>query len=102
MKIARQIKWLDSGKGVQALFKLTPPMITVDYKDVVEQHDYVVVSAVNAMISGPETYIFSADETGGIKNFSAIEGSFRGKLDIWEAIRNAGYEPHGLALSNAG
>lgn len=59
------------------------------YRD--EEGKFLVVSAVVAPFSGPETYIFSATEEGGATDFTELEGSFRGGLDHRQALRNAGY-----------
>ncbi|MEN9491135.1 MAG: hypothetical protein RJA63_1584 [Pseudomonadota bacterium] len=98
-KIAQQIKWLDGFNGSAALFNLTPPLLVVGYGDVVDTHDFVVVSAADVMFSGPETYIFPADADGNVTNWIELDGSFRGSLDMWRALRNAGYEPQGLSIS---
>jgi len=61
----------------------------------VPPHDgagYVVVSAATVPYSGPETYIFRADETGKITDWMEMDGSYRGGLDPVEALRRAGYE----------
>jgi len=50
---------------------------------------YVVTSAVYAMFSGPETYVFPADDNGVITDWGELEGSFQGALDHERAI--AGY-----------
>lgn len=44
------------------------------------------------MFSGPETYIFPADKTGEIVNWSELDGSFKGGLDHEQALVNAGFE----------
>lgn len=54
--------------------------------------EYVVVSASNVPFSGPETYIFAADEDGKIVRWTELDGSFRGELDHEKALRGAGYE----------
>lgn len=51
---------------------------------------YVVVSATNVMLSGPETYIFPADESGNILDWREMTGSYRGDLDHAEALRRMG------------
>ena len=56
------------------------------------EHEYVITSAANAMFSGPETYIFPADEAGDVADFSELDGSYKGDLDHQRAIINAGYE----------
>ena len=54
--------------------------------------DHVIVSAVVAMFSGPETYIFPANDKGEITDWGELDGSFKGDLDHAQALRNAGYE----------
>ena len=97
-KIAQQVKWLDNFRGTAALFKLTPAIIDVNYDDVVNTYEYVIVSAANVPFSGPETYIFPSNENGEVVDWVELDGSFRGSLDIWQALRNAGYEPVGLSI----
>lgn len=48
---------------------------------------YYVTSAANVMFSGPETFVFGADENGEITSFGELEGSIRGELDHEKAIR---------------
>ena len=67
----------------QRLYRLNPPL---------ENKRFVVVSAANVLFSGPETYIFAANQKGTITNWSEMTGSFRGALDHERALRNAGYE----------
>ena len=53
---------------------------------------YVVVSAVDADFSGPETYIFASDEKGNVLDWTELDGSFRGEFNHKMALENAGYE----------
>ncbi len=53
---------------------------------------HVLVSAADVPFSGPETYIFPADETGKVLDWGELDGSFRGSLDHARALANAGYE----------
>lgn len=53
---------------------------------------YVVASAAAGPRSGPETYVFAADENGVITEWDLLTGSARGDLDHDAAIRRAGYE----------
>jgi hypothetical protein len=95
------VKNLKSWKGDAKLYKLLPPLVETEYDGkTVETHEFVVVSAVNAMFSGPETYIFPANEDGTVKNYGELEGSFHGELDHAEALRGAGYEVVNAALEN--
>ena len=75
------------------LYKLSEPIIVnwnVD-KDGVATN-YVIVSAVNVPYSGPETYIFPADNDGDVIDWLEMEGSFKGSLDHEAAIHYAGWE----------
>lgn len=73
--------------GDAALYRVDPPMADDDGTT-----EYVVVSAANVPPSGPETYIFAADEDGEVTSWGELYGSFRGGLDHAEALRGAGYE----------
>lgn len=84
---ARFLKNLNM-KGDAKLFELSSP---VEY-DEAEETKFVVVSAVIAMYSGAETYIFPANEEGEILDWGELDGSFRGGLDHEQALSNAGYE----------
>ncbi len=55
--------------------------------------EYVITSAVHAMCSGPETYIFPADRDGEVLSWGELDGSFRGDLDHNRAIEGMGYMP---------
>lgn len=59
--------------------------------------EFVITSAVSVPYSGPETYIFPANEAGEVTDWGELDGSFRGGLDHECAIRLAGYEIVGLA-----
>ena len=78
----------DSATGARrALYKLDPPYEVRDWDGEVEcVAEFVVVSAVNAMFTGPETYIFPADETGRVTSWAELEGSYRGGYDHEQAI----------------
>jgi hypothetical protein len=82
MKTATLIKKLTGFEGDSRLYKLSEPL---------ENFEHVVVSAVYAMMSGPETYIFGANKKGEIQNWGELEGSFRGSLNHREALEGAGY-----------
>lgn len=95
MKTATKIKDLDGFAGHAALYKLSQP---IKYErwgeedEKPEQYEHVIVSAASVMFSGPETYIFGANEAGEITNWTELDGSFRGGLDHEAALRGAGYE----------
>jgi hypothetical protein len=79
----------------QRLYQLDPPMRAESWGDEPPRsYKYVVVSAADltSYFSGPETYIFGSDSTGGIDSFSELDGSFQGALDHEQALQNAGYE----------
>lgn len=67
----------------QRFYRLDPPL---------QGHKYVLVSAVEALFTGPETYIFPADKRGEVTDWGELEGSYRGGLDHHEALMNVGYE----------
>lgn len=52
---------------------------------------HVVTSAVHAFPTGPETYIFCADECGEVVCWTELDGSYRGGLDHLRAIHGAGW-----------
>lgn len=62
------------------------------YDESSEQTYYVISSAVHVPGSGPETYLFTADEEGVILNWSELEGSFRGDINHERAVTDAGWE----------
>lgn len=77
-------------RGDMELYELNPPLHD-EYAEGAPFR-YVVVSTVIAPFSGPETYIFPADEQGNILSYGELEGSFRGALSHTRALNNAGYE----------
>lgn len=90
MKTAKKILEKVSGSGAkQHLYELSEPLTSYDGA---EQYKYVIVSAVTVPYSGPETYIFGADEYGNVLDFFELPGSFRGSLHHKEALKNAGYK----------
>lgn len=92
MKTATYVKPYDPGRGDAAVYKLSDPMPVDRFGDEKQHTDHVVVSAVDVMFSGPETYIFPCDADGKVTSWGELEGSFRGGLDHAEALRGAGYE----------
>ena len=88
MKTATLLKTQESEVGAdQRVYRLDPPHVEDG-----ETHDIVVVSAVYALFSGPETYIFPGTADGEITDFGELAGSFRGSIDHEEALRGMGYE----------
>lgn len=94
MKTATEIRRLKDFTGDARLFQLSEPM-PWDYDWETEQNkaltSFVVVSAASMMFSGPETYIFPANEAGEVINWGELEGSYRGGLSHRAALLNAGY-----------
>ena len=87
----------DEAPGYQSLYKVSPPVEydkPWDDKKVskAKTTEYIVVSAANVMMSGPETYIFPSNEKGEVIDWTELDGSYRGGLDHHEALTNAGYE----------
>jgi hypothetical protein len=90
---AKHIKNLD-WTGDARLYRVDPPAkyhVEGDHDTVLET-EFIIVSAVNAMFSGPETYIFPANRDGTAINMLEIDGSFKGDLDHEQALRNAGQD----------
>lgn len=84
---------LPGATGTAHLYRLDPPIEDRDYDGShLGTYEYVRVSATYAMFSGPETYIFPADETGEVTSWGELDGSYKGGLDHEEALRGAGYE----------
>jgi len=80
--VATWVKRLDRFNGHAALYKLDPPF---------DGHEFVVVSDVDVMFSGPETYIFPATASGEVTDWIELAGSFRGGRDHARALSGAGY-----------
>ena len=100
-KTATFIKRLHDFTGDARLFRLSEPIVQTDWDDNEKNSfEYVVVSATVASYSGPETYIFGANEAGEIQDWLELEGSYRGGLDHDEALSNAGYEIRASSPSN--
>jgi hypothetical protein len=104
-KTAKFVKNMPNGefRGKASLYRLSHPVSYYFYddncnfyddncKEIHKETSYVIVSAVIAMFSGPETYIFPTTETGEILNWGELDGSYRGGLNHDTALLNAGYE----------
>jgi len=93
---AKFIKNLDGWRGDARLYELSDAIEwdkPWDYNDPpAKTTNYVIVSAVVAMFSGAETYIFPSDENGNALDMIELEGSYRGGLSHKVALENAGYE----------
>ena len=96
---ATLVKTLDGWAAERALYYVSPPMTgevwaysdNGEYECREVEYPYIVVSAVVAPSSGPETYIFGATEEGYIANWSELKGPFNGALNHAAALSNAGY-----------
>ena len=73
-------------RGEQRLYKLDPPLNDDGY-----MIHWVVVSAADVPFSGPETYIFPADFTGKVTDWSELPGSQRGEVSHADALADMGY-----------
>jgi hypothetical protein len=82
-KYAKRIKSLDDFRGDAALYELSEPL---------GGHMFVVVSASDVPMSGPETYIFGANENGEIQDWGELPGSTPGIMCHNTALKNAGYQ----------
>jgi hypothetical protein len=87
-KSAIAIKNVKEAKGRACLYRLSDPLMG---------YEYVVVSAAkdardrhNEIIG--ETFIFGSDETGKVRSFLELPGSYRGGLDHQKALNDAGYD----------
>lgn len=54
-------------------------------------YKYVITSAKSVQFSGPETYMFGADENGEIVDWCELPGSFRGELNHKKCFEEIGY-----------
>ncbi len=76
------LKEPEAWTGTAKLYRLSRPYEVRDWDDEVKMTvSYVIVSAVVALFSGPETYIFPADEKGEVVSWGELPGSFKGGLD---------------------
>lgn len=108
-KKAYRLKRLTEWHSEAWLYRLEPPMEVAGYDYVNDDSDkfvaithiyeYVIVSAVVADYTGPETYIFHADSDGKALDMLELDGSYRGGLDHAQALANAGYSVIGEAKS---
>lgn len=95
-KTARAMQNLSGWQSRATLYVLSRPVKYEHWDDKTNERvsrttKYVIVSAVVAMFSGPETYIFPADKYGNVLSWSELDGSLRGTLDHSVALARAGY-----------
>lgn len=95
MKTATKIKDLEDFTGDAALYELSEP---VEYDEPwsdddppAKQTTFVAVSATNVPFSGPETYIFAANNEGTVLDWCELSGSYRGGLSHKKALHGAGF-----------
>lgn len=81
-KTAKFLHRIQGWTGDARLYRLSEPL---------DGREYVIVSAVVAPFSGPETFIFPATVNGEAIDMIEMEGSFKGGLDHTRALRGAGY-----------
>jgi hypothetical protein len=93
-KTAKLVKDVSENfKGNAALYKLSTPAVYKGYdNEDPQKFSYVVVSTSNVPFSGPETYIFPANESGDVVSWGELDGSMRGSYTHAEVLREAGYE----------
>jgi hypothetical protein len=85
------VRNLSGWKSDAQLWKLSEP-VGYDEDGGAKVADHVIVSAVEVMFSGPETYIFPATSDGDALDMLEMVGSLRGALDHEAAIARAGWE----------
>lgn len=76
----------------QKLWRLSRPLLrSISWQFEPESTYFVITSTATFKETGPETYIFAANEEGKIIDYAELNGSMRGCLDHEGAIRNAGW-----------
>ena len=85
MKSEIAVKNVKETQGKACLYELSEPL---------GGYEYVVVSAVKGRLTDidGETLIFGSDETGKIKSFLELPGSYNGGMDHQKALNDAGYD----------
>ena len=66
--------------GLAMHVRFEKPITVVEYENDIVGRDFIV-SSTNVPFSGPETYIFPANEDGTIRSWGELPGSQRGVLD---------------------
>ena len=89
LKSAIAVKNVREAKGRACLYKLSEPLVGYEYVVVSAAKDYRD-DTYNNMIG--ETFIFGSDETGQVKSFLELPGSYKGGLDHQKALNDAGYD----------
>lgn len=60
----------------------------------IDGHKFVITSVSDMGPSGPETYMFAADEKGNIVDWCELPGSYRGDLNHEKCFEEIGYKTH--------
>lgn len=80
-----------NGSALWKLYKCDPPLEGYEWEDTQVGAEYVIVSAAMVPYTGPETYIFQANEDGEVIDWGELPGSYRGGLSHAQALQNVGY-----------
>jgi len=88
LKSAIAVKNIKEAKGRACLYRLSEPLVGYEYVVVSAARDHK--DSYNNMIG--ETFIFGSDQTGKIKSFLELPGSYKGGLDHQKALNDAGYD----------
>ena len=95
MKTAKLIKDVSENfNGKACLYELSVPIAEYswDEDEKPNTHKFVICSTAHAIYSGPETYIFPANENGEVVDWGELEGSMRGNYSHEECLESAGYK----------
>lgn len=79
-RTARKIKNVNSH---QILWEVLPR---------IEGYKFVITSTSKVQFTGPETYMFAADEKGNIIDWGELPGSYRGELNHEKCFEEIGYK----------
>ena len=84
-------------RGNAKWFRVEPPLQSASYdfdseSEVMHEYADVILSAAVVMFTGPETYIFPANEQGEIQSWIDLDGSQRGTLSHEKVLADLGYE----------
>ena len=96
METATFVKDLKGWLGIAKLYKLSKSVkFDIPYAEddlPAKETSFVIVSSAVSMVTGPETFVFPADEEGKVMSWGELKGSFRGNPDHKKALRRAGYK----------
>lgn len=84
MKVALRIRRCDGDTAEAYLWRMSPPF---------EGYEFVITSANVVRFSGPECYMFAADDDAEVLEWLEMWPSKRGTLNHLEVIGAAGYLP---------